>query len=238
MIKWRNVRTLSLFFERAMTFSVLARDPETGALGGAAATGSLCVGGWVLRGHLRAGLSASQGAAPSTFWGEDVLAKMQSGLRADEAVQRITSADSGREHRQLAALDLSGHAGVFTGTRNEDVKGSLIFPGGVASGNMLGRGSVLSAMAEATSQPGEGLAKRLLLALLAAQDAGSDFRGLLSAALLVLHPDHPPLTLRVDHHDEDPIGALQHLYQKATSGAYADWAQQVPVASDTTRVLD
>ena len=48
-----------------MTFSILARDPTTGAIGGAAATGSLCVGGWVLRGDLAAGMSASQGAAPS-----------------------------------------------------------------------------------------------------------------------------------------------------------------------------
>ena len=59
-----------------MTFSLLARDPATGAIGGAAATGSLCVGGWVLRGSLAGGMSASQGKAPSTFWGEDVLAMM------------------------------------------------------------------------------------------------------------------------------------------------------------------
>ena len=46
-----------------MTFSILAQDPETGAIGGAAATGSLCVGGWVLRGDLDAGMSAKQIAA-------------------------------------------------------------------------------------------------------------------------------------------------------------------------------
>ena len=62
-----------------MTFSILARDPVSGAIGGAAATGSLCVGGWVLRGHVSAGMSASQGAAPSTIWGEEVLAAMHDG---------------------------------------------------------------------------------------------------------------------------------------------------------------
>ena len=31
-----------------MTFSILARNPKTGEIGGAAATGNLCVGGWVL----------------------------------------------------------------------------------------------------------------------------------------------------------------------------------------------
>ena len=32
-----------------MTFSLLAHDEKTGALVAAAATGSLCVGGWVMR---------------------------------------------------------------------------------------------------------------------------------------------------------------------------------------------
>ena len=221
-----------------MTFSVLARDNETGAIGGAAATGSLCVGGWVLRGNLKAGMSASQGAAPSTLWGEDILTAMQSGLTAAEAVKTITSADQGRAHRQLAAVDLSGNAAAFTGEKNDDVKGSLMFPSGVASGNMLGSEAVLSAMAEAAAKPVQGFEMRLLEALKAAHDAGSDFRGLLSAALLILHPDRPPLTLRIDYHADDPIGALEYLYRKATSGDYAEWAQQVPVASDKERVLD
>ena len=34
-----------------MTISILAIDEKTGRMGGAAATGSLCVGGWVLRGR-------------------------------------------------------------------------------------------------------------------------------------------------------------------------------------------
>ncbi len=60
-----------------MTFSLLARDPATGAIGGAAATGSLYVSGWVPRGTLAGGMSASQGKAPSTLWGEAVLAAME-----------------------------------------------------------------------------------------------------------------------------------------------------------------
>lgn len=221
-----------------MTFSVLALDKETGAIGGAAATGSLCVGGWVLRGDLSAGLSASQGASPSTFWGEEALAKMRAGLDPEEAVDHVTHRDSGRAYRQLTALDLKGQSGAYTGDQNEDIKGSLAFPKGIASGNMLGSAAVLDAMAEAISTPGQIFERRLIAALKAAHRAGSDFRGLLSAAMLVLHPDRPPLTLRVDHHAEDPIGALEDLHQLATSGDYAEWAVQVPVASDKERILD
>ena len=65
-----------------MTFSLLVHDRATGTFGGAAATGSLCVGGWVLRGTVDSGLSASQGTAPSTFWGEDALTAMRGGESA------------------------------------------------------------------------------------------------------------------------------------------------------------
>ncbi len=220
-----------------MTFSILAHDPETGTMGGAAATGSLCVGGWVLRGHLTAGLSASQGAAPSTFWGEDVLQLMQDGVDACRAVEQITAPDAGRAYRQLAALDVKGGTGAFTGDQNDDVKGSLAFDGGIASGNMLGDAKVLSAMAESFSDAETAFEERLLGSLRAARDAGGDFRGLLSAALLVLRPDRPPLTLRIDHHPDDPVGALETLHKRATQGEYADWARQVPVASDRERIL-
>lgn len=221
-----------------MTYSILARDPETGAIGGAAATGSLCVGGWVLRGDLNAGMSATQGAAPSTFWGEEVLQRLRDGSSPEQAVNDVTSHDRGRAYRQLAAMDLLGNAAAFTGSENQDVKGSVTFAGGIASGNMLGGDEVLGAMAGACVASDQAFERRLLAALAAAQRAGSDFRGLLSAAMLVLHPDRPPLTLRIDYHPDDPIGALEHLYEKATTGDYADWARQVPVLSDRERILD
>lgn len=218
-----------------MTFSILARDPDAGAIGGAAATGSLCVGGWVLRGDPEAGMSASQGAIPSTFWGEDVLAGMRKGLGAAEAVARVTAADAGRARRQLAALDLAGRAGAFTGESNEPEKGERAFTDGIASGNMLSGAGVLDAMAGEFASAGGSLDARLLSALRAAARNGGDYRGVSSAALLVLRPDQPPLTLRIDHHPSDPIAALEDLHRKATSGEYAKWTSSVPVAVDRER---
>lgn len=221
-----------------MTFSILARDPETGSIGGAAATGSLCVGGWVLRGDLAAGMSASQGAAPSTLWGEDVLHMMRNGAGAEQAVDRVTSDDKGRDYRQLAALDLSGQTGAFTGASNEPEKGSLGFADGIVSGNMLTSTGVLDAMADRFLHTRGGFDHRLLSALHAAAQEGGDYRGLLSAALLVLHPGKPPLTLRIDYHPDDPIGALRDLHVRATTGSYAKWTDQVPTARDRQRTLD
>ena len=210
-----------------MTFSILARDAETGALGGAAATGSLCVGGWVLRGDGRAGLSASQGAAPSTFWGEEALARMRAGESAAAAVAAITGADPGRAHRQLAALDVAGGTGAFTGAGNTDAKGAREAPGRVVTGNLLAGEGVLDAIAEGFAGAPGALSDRLLAALRAGEAAGSDSRGLMSAALLVVAPDAPPLTLRIDW-AEAPLDALARLLARTRAPDYAEWLATVP----------
>ncbi len=220
-----------------MTFSLLARDPETGAIGGAAATGSLCVGGWVLRGSLAGGMSASQGKAPSTFWGEGVLAKMAEGQSVETAMKSLVMPDPGAAQRQLTALPLDGPGGIFTGDDNTPEIGERLFDGGVAAGNMLASGSVVDALVAGYLDARGGFPGRLLAGLCAADAAGSDSRGLQSAALLVLSPAHAPLTLRVDW-AHAPLTALGDLLGRATSGDYADWAAQVPCVDDPFRTYD
>lgn len=220
-----------------MTFSILARDPDSGLIGGAAATGSLCVGGWVLRGRAGVGLSASQGASPSTLWGEAALDGMKAGESARDVVSRITTEDRGREFRQLSALGVSGPGAVFSGASNSPKIDDQVFDGGVAAGNLLTSHAVVPAMVDAYLGTSGALAERLIAALFAAQDAGSDARGLFSAALLIVGPDRAPLTLRIDHSD-DPLPALRELLARATSGDYAFWARQVPTLNDPERTLD
>lgn len=217
-----------------MTFSILARDEESGAIGGAAATGSLCVGGWVLRGHPSAGMSASQGMAPSTFWGEDVLEMMANGQSAEKAVRAVTQPDAGRAQRQLLALPLAGPGAAFTGDANTPQTAERLFGGGVAAGNMLASPLVVEALADGFLSATGSFPQRLLAGLNAAHAAGSDSRGLMSAALLVVAPSHAPLTLRVDY-AENPLAALADLLARATSGDYAAWAAQVPCLDDPER---
>jgi uncharacterized Ntn-hydrolase superfamily protein len=218
----------------AMTFSILAHDPGSNAFGGAAATGSLCVGGWVLRGDSRAGMSASQGAAPSTMWGEDALELMRGGATAPEALARVTAPDPGRDWRQLALLDRQGGVASHTGAQNSDWRGATEDPGLVVSGNLLAGAGVLEALRAGYLAAGGALADRLLAALIAAEAAGGDSRGLQSAALLVVAPDAPPLTLRIDWSPE-PVAALADLLGRARSGDYADWLHCVPTRADPGR---
>ncbi len=210
-----------------MTISILAFDEKTGCYGGAATTGSLCVGGWVLRGTAESGMSASQGSLPSTLWGEAVLELMRSGRSAEDAVAEVTGRDMGRAQRQLAALDASGGTASFTGEESIPVAGARSARHVIVAGNLLASEAVLDAALNGYLDAKGPLDARLLNALDAAAGAGGDSRGLLSAALLVVSRGAAPLTLRIDHAD-DPLAALRALHTRATSGAYADWAALVP----------
>lgn len=219
-----------------MTFSILMYDRETGSFAAAAATGSLCVGGWVLRGDIESGLVASQGTAPSTFWRDDVLRRMYSGDRAEAAVAQVTDADPGRGHRQLLALDRCGSTGGFTGMQSVSYAGHMTDRDLAIAGNMLAGPQVLTAMHEAAQGEYATLSDRMLAVLDAAATVGGDARGLQSAALLVLSPERPPLDLRIDYSD-DPLPALRTLCLRAHRSPYYDWLTEVPVLKDRHRAV-
>ncbi|MFT6659877.1 DUF1028 domain-containing protein [Maritalea sp.] len=220
-----------------MTYSILVFDPKTKQLGAAAATGSLCVGGWVLRGRVNVGLCASQGAAPSTFWRDDVLDLMQQGVAVKTAIQSVTDPDQGRESRQLAAIDSLGNSASFTGSKNTEIAHAESFKNGIISGNLLAEKSVLSAAKNGYLDCEGSMGERLLASLNAAQNAGGDKRGLLSAAMLILSLNEAPTDLRIDY-SEKPLEDLAALYHRAMSGEYRDWHLTVPTLNDKERGLD
>lgn len=211
-----------------MTFSILTFDNKTGIFAAAAATGSLCVGGWVLRGDIESGLVASQGTAPSTFWRDDALRAMHGGQTAHDAVEAVTSDDPGKGHRQLIALDRSGASHGFTGASSVPYAAHMAQHGLAVAGNMLEGPKVLEAMVAQAQSCTEGPDQKMIQVLKAARQAGGDSRGLLSAAMLILAPDRPPLDLRIDYSD-DPIADLEKLYLRTRTSPYFDWLAEVPV---------
>lgn len=217
-----------------MTISILAFDKETGSYGGAATTGSLCVGGWVLRGDAESGLSASQGSLPSTIWGTDTLAAMRAGKSARDAVLGVVNADAGRAQRQLATLDPKGVVFAFTGQDSIPAAGSRSGSNVIVAGNLLKSLDVIDACFDGFHAAKGSFAERLLAALEAASREGGDSRGLLSAALLIVNRSAAPLTLRVDK-STTPLSDLHALHQASTSGAYAEWAALVPTLDDPER---
>jgi uncharacterized Ntn-hydrolase superfamily protein len=217
-----------------MTISILAFDEEASCYGGAAATGSLCVGGWVLRGDPESGLSASQGSLPSTIWGSEVLGRMKDGAPASTAVLDVTGRDAGRDQRQLSALDPAGGTAGFTGKESIPAAGIRHARHVIVAGNMLASEKVLEAALEGFLDAKGDLDERLFQALAAAAAAGGDSRGFMSAALLVVSRESAPLTLRIDY-AEDPLAELRALHRRATTGAYARWATHVPTLANPER---
>ena len=210
-----------------MTFSLLAYDQSENIWCGAAATGNLCVGGWVLHGHARAGICASQGQTPSTIWADTLLDRQANGQSAERAVANIVADDEGRAFRQLAAIDLNGGFGVHSGSENQPYCGHLAEESVIASGNILAGPDVLRAMIDAYRQTTGHLWERLVAALRAGRDSGGDRRGLQSAALLAVGPAIAPISFRIDD-SSHPIEELDALLKRGLESGYRQWVETVP----------
>jgi uncharacterized Ntn-hydrolase superfamily protein len=200
----------------AMTFSLVARDPETGELGVAVASRFLAVGAVVPVARAGIGAVATQALA-NVAYGPDGLALLADGVGAVDVVARLTQLDPHRDHRQLGIVDAGGGAATFTGSACSAWAGGRIGPGCAAQGNILAGAAVVDALLESYLAAVGPFADRLLAALLAADRAGGDRRGRQSAALLVvrdrggyLGADDRWLDLRVDDHP-DPVAELARL---------------------------
>lgn len=220
-----------------MTLSILARDPETGLLGGAAMTGNLCVGAWVLRGDSRTGIAATQGEQPSTLWADEAFEALRADQEAQHVVDTVVGADRGRDCRQMGLVCRSGTAGAFTGRANRDWKGALVERDLVVSGNILRGPEVLEAARSAYLGATGLMVDRLLAGLRAGLAGGGDSRGHLSAALLIVCDTEAPLDLRIDW-SQTPLEDLSALLARARAPGYARWVAGLPVRSDPERHQD
>lgn len=197
-----------------MTYSIIARDPETGQLGAAAQTFNLAVGTWVPWATGGVGAVATQATAERRY-GTMGLELMGRGIPAGEVLQRLLAADPKREERQVSMIDSAGRIATHTGACCLPAAGSYVGDNFCVQANMMARDTVWPAMAAAYRGSDGPLADRLLAALDAAQAEGGDLRGEQTAALLVVSGDPDPISLvdlRVDH-DPDPLSQLRRLVQ-------------------------
>ena len=194
-----------------MTWSLIARDPATGAFGIAVATKNFAVGCRVP--HIASGIGAvATQALSNPFYGMNGIKLLREGKSAAEVVQALTAADDGREHRQLHAMDAAGRTAAHTGQECIDWCGSTAGEGFSVAGNMLAGPAVIGETAKAYGANGAlPFPRRLIAALKAGEAAGGDKRGKQSAALLIYGEEEwPDLDLRVDDHT-DPLPELERL---------------------------
>jgi uncharacterized Ntn-hydrolase superfamily protein len=200
------------------TYSIAACDLEAGQWGVATQSKFLAVGSVVPWAEPQVGAIATQAYANPRY-GPEGLSLLREGLSAEEVVARLTSADEGRDHRQLGIVDREGRSASYTGAECLEWAGERTGPCYAAQGNILVSAETVHAIAETFDSSSGALVERLMACLDAAQAAGGDRRGQQSAALLVVEQDggyaklsDTVVELRVEDH-ERPLEELRRLYR-------------------------
>jgi uncharacterized Ntn-hydrolase superfamily protein len=208
--------TRNPLFPLANTYSIIARDPETGQLGGAVQSHWFSVGSLVIWAQPAVGVVATQ-ALVEISYGPLGLSLMRAGKSPQEVLKALTSVDSGEDMRQVAMVDAQGRSATHTGKRCMADAGHITGDGFSVQANMMSNPTVWYAMADAYQGAKGDLAERLLCTLEAAQSAGGDVRGQQSACIYIVQAQPPSqpwqnasLDLRIEDHPK-PVQELRRL---------------------------
>ena len=167
------------------TFSIVARDPQTGELGVAVQSHWFSVGAIVPWAEAGVGAIATQSFVDPSY-GKLGLDLMRAGRSAPDALKALLAGDEGRDVRQVAMIDAQGRVDAWTGPKDIQAAGHIVGDNFSVQANMMANERVWPAMAEAFRRTKGDLADRMMAALDAAQAAGGDIRGRQSAALIVV----------------------------------------------------
>jgi len=198
------------------TFSLVARDPDTGDLGVATASKFLAVGAVVPYAVAEVAAVATQSHA-NTGFGPRVVDALLAGVPLDLVGRALQATDEGIARRQYGIVDADGTSLTFTGEACHPWAGGRAGPGLAAQGNLLAGPQVIEVLVAGFETHDGPFPERLLAGLLAADRAGGDVRGRQSAALLVVRAEggyggynDRYIDLRVDD-DPDPVPRLCEL---------------------------
>ncbi len=220
-----------------MTWSIVARDKNTGSYGCAVATKFFAVGAMCIKAEGKVGALATQALINPTF-GPRGLRLLREGKSASDIVKALIGSDQGRDHRQLHLIDSAGRNAAYTGADCVDWCGHLLRDGFSVAGNMLAGPKVIEGTAQAfEANAALPLPRRLIAALKAGEAAGGDKRGKQSAALIVYSTEeYPELDLRVDDH-VDPLAELERL-EAVSRERFTHFRAFLPTSANPSGVFD
>lgn len=214
------LRTSAPFSRPVHTYSIVARDPQTGEMGVAVQSHWFSVGPIVPWAEAGVGAVATQSLADPAY-GPLGLELMRRGKAAPDALAGLLASDAQRDVRQVAMIDAQGRVAVHTGARCIAQAGDVCDPAAQFSvqANLMEKDTVWPAMAEAYRRARGDLAERMLAALEAAEREGGDIRGRQSAAIVIVRGQASgrpwkdrQFDLRVEDHPQ-PIAELRRLVQ-------------------------
>jgi uncharacterized Ntn-hydrolase superfamily protein len=226
-----------------VTYSIVARDPDTGELGVAVQSCAWGTGSVVPWAEAGVGAVATQGFA-DTAYGPRLLEQLRTGASAPDALGAVVAADARAAVRQVGVVDAQGRVGVHSGEALLAERGQHAGDGYCVQANMMRRDTVVDAMAAAYEESSGDLATRLLAALDAGEGEGGDFRGRQSGAILVVEaqraaaPAHGVvLDVRVDDH-EYPLDELRRLLRLGQAYGRLDRAADALLAGEALRAVE
>jgi uncharacterized Ntn-hydrolase superfamily protein len=214
------VLPLALQASSIATFSIVARDPDTGELGVAVASRFFAVGNVVPWAKADVGAVATQSFANTSF-GWRGLELLEKKVTPEQAIKTLLEKDDNPTQRQIGIVSADGKSATYSGEKCIAWAGGRNGPNYAIQGNILAGEKVVVDMEKTFLQTKGTLAERLYAALLAGDRAGGDSRGRQSAAMLVVkqgagyggYTDHA-IDIRVDDHP-DPFKELGRLLNLA-----------------------
>jgi uncharacterized Ntn-hydrolase superfamily protein len=212
---------------RRGTYSIVARDADTGELGVAVQSHWFSVGPIVPWARPGVGAVATQSNVEVSY-GPNALDLMAGGATPADALAQLIAADEISAGRQVAVIGADGTTATHTGASCIPFAGHVTDEQVSCQANMMVSETVWPAMLaayRAAAVSGEPLTRRLLAALDAAEAEGGDVRGRQSAALLVVPAQgahwEATVSLRVEDHP-DPLVELRRLLVLHDAYALAD----------------
>lgn len=213
-----------------MTYSIIAKCPETGHYGVGIQShfygaGNAC---WARAG---VGVVVTQAMALIDH-GPLGLKLMEEGVSASNALVERLGEDPEPEIRQVAMLDSNGEVAAHTGSMTIPAAGHVIGQGFSCQANLMWNESVPQAMYDAFENSDGLLSERLLSSMIAGQNAGGDIRGMQSGRILVVdsHPKEKEweeviVDVNVDDHPNplEELGRLlkvNSIYSEFTNNGY------------------
>ena len=167
------------------TYSIVARDSDTGQLGVAVQSHYFSAGSVVTWAEAGVGAVATQASADPAY-GKLGLDLMRSRKSAPDTLAGLVASDPMQAVRQVAMVDALGRVAAHTGSTTIPEAGHIVGEGFSVQANMMLKNTVWPAMAEAYRATKGDLVDRFLAALDAAEAEGGDIRGRQSAAILIV----------------------------------------------------
>ncbi|MES0863401.1 DUF1028 domain-containing protein [Ruegeria sp. SCPT10] len=188
-----------------MTFSLVARCPDTGMFGLAISSSSPAVAARCSFARAGVGAVASQNVTDPSL-GPLTLDLMKQGLSAADAMAEVVKRGKFIEYRQVLAVDVNGTTAIHSGPNSLGIWTQAQAENVASGGNLLANDTVPQAIVDGFLSASGHIGDRLIAAMRAALAAGGEAGSVHSAGMKIVDKvSWPVVDLRCDWTEDCPI---------------------------------